>query len=410
MLMMNMKKLRRGLRRTLGTVLILVLIATNVIGQNGNKRTITGTVTDAESGETIIGANLWIKGTTVGTTTNFDGQYTIDSEMESDVLVVSFIGYKQLEKAIGNQTVIDFKLESDTESLDEVVVVGYGVQKKSNMTGSVTNIKADDLKTVTTPNIANMLQGKAAGVYVSANSGQPGAAPRIRIRGKSTLSGSVDPLWVVDGVIQSEAPDLNAQDIESTTVLKDASATALYGSRAANGVVLITTRGAKADQSSINVSVKTGVTQLSLGKFSMMNASEMTDYIKSFGNGYADLDWFTEEAQSIDTDWFEEGTKLGVVQDYGISFSGGNDKLTTYISGNVYDEDGAVKGYDYTRYSGRMNVDYKIRDYLTLHPKMSFTYKDITDNQQSVGEMFLNMPYDRQEMRMARLLILKMKV
>lgn len=393
--MMNMKKLRRGLRRTLGTVLILVLIATNVIGQNGNKRTITGTVTDAESGETIIGANLWIKGTTVGTTTNFDGQYTIDSEMESDVLVVSFIGYKQLEKAIGNQTVIDFKLESDTESLDEVVVVGYGVQKKSNMTGSVTNIKADDLKTVTTPNIANMLQGKAAGVYVSANSGQPGAAPRIRIRGKSTLSGSVDPLWVVDGVIQSEAPDLNAQDIESTTVLKDASATALYGSRAANGVVLITTRGAKADQSSINVSVKTGVTQLSLGKFSMMNASEMTDYIKSFGNGYADLDWFTEEAQSIDTDWFEEGTKLGVVQDYGISFSGGNDKLTTYISGNVYDEDGAVKGYDYTRYSGRMNVDYKIRDYLTLHPKMSFTYKDITDNQQSVGEMFLNMPYDR---------------
>ncbi|MDM8162031.1 TonB-dependent receptor [Labilibaculum sp. K2S] len=353
---------------------------------------VKGKILDS-SGLPLPGVNIIVEGTTNGTSTNFDGNYELKCAM-GDALVISFMGFKTQTITVASWTV-NCTLEDDTELLDELIVVGYGVQKKSNMTGSVTNIKADDLKTVTTPNIANMLQGKAAGVYVSANSGRPGAAPRIRIRGKSTLSGSVDPLWVVDGVIQAEAPDLNAQDIESTTILKDASATALYGSRAANGVVLVTTRSAQADQSKISISVKTGVSDLSLGNFSMMNAAEMTDYIKSFGNGYADLDWFTEDAQNVDTDWFDEGTKLGVVQDYGISFSGGNDKMKTYISGNVYDESGAVKGYDYTRYSGRMNVDYKIRDYLTLHPKMSFTYKDIQDKQQGVSEMFLNMPYDR---------------
>jgi TonB-linked SusC/RagA family outer membrane protein len=353
---------------------------------------VKGKILDS-SGLPLPGVNILVKGTTNGTSTDFEGNYELKCAMGND-LIISFMGFKSQTITVASWT-LNFTLEDDTELLDELIVVGYGVQKKSNMTGSVTNIKADDLKSVTTPNIANMLQGKAAGVYVSANSGRPGAAPRIRIRGKSTLSGSVSPLWVVDGVIQSEAPDLNAQDIESTTILKDASATALYGSRAANGVVLVTTRSAKAGESKISVSVKTGVSQLSTGEFSMMNASEMTDYIKSFGNGHADLDWFTEEAQAVDTDWFDEGTKLGVVQDYGISFSGGNDKMKTFISGNVYDESGAVKGYDYTRYAGRMNVDYKIKDYLTLHPKMSFTYKDISDKQQDVGEMFLNMPYDR---------------
>lgn len=394
MLMKNMKKTCKNLSRILSTALVLVLLTATAVAQSG-KRTITGVVTDLSSGETIIGANLWIKGTTVGTTTDFNGKYSIDSDKESDVIVVSFIGYQTQEIIVGNQSVIDFKLESDTESLEEVVVVGYGVQKKSNLTGSVTNVDAKDLKGITTPNIANLLQGKAAGVMVTQNSGQPGAAPVIRIRGKSTLSGSVDPLWVVDGVIQAEAPHLNPEDIESTSILKDASATALYGSRAANGVILVTTKSAKQGADVINISIKTGFTDLSLGNFSMMNAAEMTEYIQSFGNGYADLDWFTEENQAIDTDWFDEGTQLGIVQDYGISFSGGTDKIRAYISGNLYDETGAVKGYDYTRYTARMNVDYKVNDYLTLHPKMAFTYRDVTNKQQGVSEMFLNMPYDK---------------
>lgn len=355
---------------------------------------VTGLVVD-QKGVPLPGVSIVIKGTTTGITTDIDGKYSLEVPANDAVLVFSFVGMKSVEVPVAGESKINVTLQDNTLGLDEVVVVGYGVQKKSNLTGSVTNIESEDLKTITTPNVANLLQGKAAGVFVTQSSGKPGEAPVIRIRGKSTLSGSVDPLWVVDGVIQAEAPNLNPQDIESTSILKDASATALYGSRAANGVIIVTTKSAKAGTDVINISLKSGVTKLSLGNFKMMNADQMTNYIKSFGNGYADLDWFTEEAQQTDTDWYDEGTKLGVVQDYGISFSGGNDKVRSFVSGNIYDESGAVKGYDYTRYSARMNVDYKINEYLTLHPKMSFTYKDISDRQQGVSEMFLNMPYDK---------------
>jgi len=358
-------------------------------------KVIKGKIVDI-NGDPLPGAAIYLKeDNTVGTITDVEGRYELKIPATAQTIVFAFIGMTNEEVVFAGQENIDITLLSAFEEMDEVVVVGYGIQKKSNLTGSVANLDTEDLKTITSPNVGNLLQGKAAGVYVSQASGRPGAAPTIRIRGKSTLSGSVDPLWVVDGVIQAEAPQLNPEDIESTSILKDASATALYGSRAANGVILVTTKTAKQGTDNINVAVKTGVTQLSLGNFSVMNNTEMTNYIKSFGNGYADLDWFTEEAQTRNTDWFDEGTQLGVVQDYGISFSGGNEKLRTYISGNVYDETGAVKGYDYTRYTGRMNIDYDVKPWLTLHPKMSFAYRDIMDKQQGVSEMFLNMPYDR---------------
>ncbi len=354
---------------------------------------ITGTVINAK-GETLPGVSVVESDTNNGTITNIDGEFVIQVKSSESVLNFSFIGFKSQQVQIAGRSEVKITLHEETTGLDEVVVVGYGMQKKSNLTGSVTNLDAESLKGITSPNVSNMLQGKVAGVFVAQASGQPGSAPKIRIRGKSTLSGSVDPLWVVDGIIQAEAPQLNPEDIESTSILKDASATALYGSRAANGVILVTTHSAKKGTDRIDISAKTGITKLSLGNFGVMNNTEMTDYIKSFANGYADLDWFTKEAQARNTNWFNEGTKLGVVQDYGISFSGGNEKLRTYISGNIYDETGAVKGYDYTRYTGRMNIDYDIKPWLTLHPKLSFTYRDISDKQQDVGEMFLNMPYD----------------
>lgn len=370
------------------------LKAEPVQSQQQTTRTVRGVVTDGATGEVLPFVNVMVKGTTIGTSTMEDGSYQLEIPEGSNVLSASFIGYNTVEMPIEGE-VLNIALQGEEELIDEVVVVGYNVQKKSNLTGSVANLDTEDLKGITSPNISNMLQGKAAGVFVSQGSGRPGDAPKIRIRGKSTLSGSVDPLWVVDGIIQNEAPQLNPEDIESTTILKDASATALYGSRAANGVILLTTKTAKRGVDNINFSVKTGVTKLSLGNFSVMNNTEMTNYIKSFANGYAGLDWFTEEAQAVNTNWFDEGTQLGVVQDYGLSFSGGNDKMRTYISGNVYDETGAVKGYDYTRYTARMNIDYDIKPWLTLRPKMGFSYRDIMDKQQSLGEMFLNMPYDR---------------
>ncbi|MFV0553822.1 MAG: SusC/RagA family TonB-linked outer membrane protein, partial [Mangrovibacterium sp.] len=365
-----------------------------LLGSAYAQQSVSGKVVDTK-GQSMPGVTVLLKNTTNGLITDVDGKYSISNVPTDGVLVFTFVGMQPQEVAVGGRSEINVTMEEEATGLDEVVVVGYGVQKKSNLTGSVANLDAEALKGVTSPNVSNMLQGKVAGVSVMQGSGQPGSAPTIRIRGKSTLSGSVDPLWVVDGVIQAEAPQLNPADIESTSILKDASATALYGSRAANGVILVTTHSAKKGTDRIDVSAKTGVTKLSTGNFSVMNNVEMTDYIKSFANGYAEFDWFTKEAQARNTDWFEEGTKLGVVQDYGIAFSGGNDKLRTYISGNIYDESGAVKGYDYTRYSARMNIDYDIKPWLTLHPKMAFTYRDIMDKQQGVGEMFLNMPYDR---------------
>ncbi len=377
----------------------LVIITPTALGVASDiqqdDKVVKGKVVDV-NGDPLPGAAIYVKeDNTIGTITDFEGNYELKVPAGTQTLVYAFIGMTNEEVAFAGQTNIDITLMSAYEEVDEVVVVGYGIQKRSNLTGSVANLDTEDLKGITSPNVGNLLQGKAAGVFVSQGSGRPGDAPTIRIRGKSTLSGSVDPLWVVDGVIQVEAPQLNPEDIESTSILKDASATALYGSRAANGVILVTTKSAKSGNDEINLSVKTGVTKLSLGNFKMMNNTEMTSYIQSFGNGYSDLDWFTQEVQARNTDWFDEGTKLGVVQDYGLSFSGGNDKLRTYISGNVYDESGAVKGYDYTRYSGRMNIDYDIKPWLTLHPKLGFTYRDIMDKQQSVSEMFLNMPYDR---------------
>ncbi|MPQ47479.1 SusC/RagA family TonB-linked outer membrane protein [Marinifilum sp. N1E240] len=390
MLMTHVKKSCKGLRHILSAALVLVLFAATAVAQNGDKRTITGTVTDAKTGETIIGANLWIKGTTVGTTTNFDGNYTIESENESDVLAVSFIGYQTQEVIIAKQTTINFNLEADTESLDEVVVVAYGTQKKSNLTGSVASVKADKLKDVTTPRVENLLQGKASGVYVSTASGQPGSKAKIRIRGKGSLSSEVDPLWVVDGVVGADGSSISPNEIENISILKDASATALYGSRGANGVIIVTTKTAKKGREVLSVNANYGVNILSLGNFEVMNSQELYDYHKSW-NGKP---WFTEKLLETDTDWFDLGTQTGTVQNYNMSYSGTSGKVSTFIMGDYYNETGSVKGYEYDKYTMRVNLDYKVNDKLTLKTKLSGFVKKTDDQQHSVYAMYHYLPWD----------------
>lgn len=388
MLMKNMKKMCKRLSRVLSIALVLVLFAANAIAQNG--RTITGVVTDASSGETIIGANLWIKGTTVGTTTDFDGKYTIESENESDILVVSFIGYQTQEITVGNQTAIDFKLESDTESLEEVVVVAYGTQKKSNLTGSVASVKADKLKDVTTPRVENLLQGKASGVYVSTTSGQPGSKAKIRIRGKGSLNSEVDPLWVVDGVVGADGSAISPNEIENISILKDASATALYGSRGSNGVIIVTTKSAKKGREVLSVNANYGVNILTLGNFELMNTQELYDYHKSWNT----KPWFTERLLETDTDWFDVGTQTGKVQNYNVSFSGNNGKVSTFLLADYYNETGSVKGYEYDKYTMRANIDYKVNDKLTLKAKLSGYVKKSDSKQHSVYSLYHYMPWD----------------
>ncbi len=219
---------------------------TNLAVQQQDQK-LKGQVIDATTGEPVIGVNVLVKGTTNGTITDIDGKYELNAPAGA-ILQISFIGYKTVEIAAttSEQTI---KLHEDTETLDEVVVVGYGVQKKESLTGAMSTLKENRLKDVTTPTVENMLNGKVSGVYVAPGSGQPGSNGAVQIRGRATLSGSTSPLWVIDGVIVGEDPGvLNPSDIENMTILKDAASTAIYGSQGANGVIIVTTKMGKSEK------------------------------------------------------------------------------------------------------------------------------------------------------------------
>lgn len=252
---------------------------TNLAVQQQDQK-LKGQVIDATTGEPVIGVNVLVKGTTNGTITDIDGKYELNAPAGA-ILQISFIGYKTVEIAAttSEQTI---KLHEDTETLDEVVVVGYGVQKKESLTGAMSTLKENRLKDVTTPTVENMLNGKVSGVYVAPGSGQPGSNGAVQIRGRATLSGSTSPLWVIDGVIVGEDPGvLNPSDIENMTILKDAASTAIYGSQGANGVIIVTTKMGKSEKMKINASVKLGVSTMTNGKMEVMNGAELYDYYAS---------------------------------------------------------------------------------------------------------------------------------
>lgn len=356
---------------------------------------IGGKVVDAATGEPIIGANIIVKGKSIGTSTDVDGNFTLDVPANAQ-LTVSYIGYfgTEIKAVAGSKLVI--RIKEDRQTLGEVVVVGYGVQKKESLTGSMNVVNNTKLKDITTPNVSNMLSGKAPGVYVNSGSGQPGSDAAIVIRGKSTVNGSTDPLWVVDGVIVgSDAGALNPSDIESMSILKDAASTAIYGSQGANGVILITTKKGKAGKTNIDASIKMGVTQLNSGRFKVMDGAQLYDYYKSFSNQEKiSFARWNPELRDSNFNWWDNATHLGFAKDYNVSINGGTEKMRTYTSLGYYNEDGAVKGYDFTRYNFRFKVDYAANDWLTIHPQVSASRKDIIDKEHSVGAMYANMPWD----------------
>ena len=365
-----------------GILVILLLFSNLLYSQEAFPQiSVRGSIAD-NHGEALVGVSVVIKGTTTGTVTDRDGNFTLVVPSPNTVLQFSYIGYITQEVSVGNKREISVVLEEEVFGLDEIVAVGYGTMKKRDLTGSVSQVSGKELKNLPVRSVADALQGKTAGVMVTSTSGSPGSAPAVRIRGVGTVNNN-DPLYVVDGLPQSSIGWLNPNDIGSIEILKDASATAIYGSRAANGVILVTTaRGENTGdevQSSIDVDAYMGM-QDPVEVYNMMNASEFIDY-KNLAYTNAGLDPFytSEEKQQIlqfiksntgseeGTNWWKEiNNKHALVQNYNISLSGGMKDLSYRSSLSYMSQDGLINGSDYDRISWRTNFDHKVKEWLKL--------------------------------------------
>lgn len=311
---------------------------------------VTGVITD-EKGEPLIGATVVVKGTTIGAITNVDGSYTLSGVPSGDVvLIVSFIGYTPQEVSATGGTV-NVTLKEDIVGLDEVIVVGYGSVKKSDLTGSVSQVKAEDLAAYPSLGMMQALQGRASGVQIQANNGEPGASFNVRIRGATSINSSSSPLYVVDGFPGGVAPP--AEDIASIEVLKDASATAIYGSRGANGVILITTKRGSTGSAKIELNTSFSF-QNEINRLDLLNKDQFTDYVTEINPKALD-----GTIMGTGTDWQEEIFRTGQIQNHQISVSGGNDELKYYVSGGFYDQSGVIINSNYKRYSLTSNFDIK---------------------------------------------------
>lgn len=342
-----------------GTHIILTTEAIKDLHAQQQAKTVTGTVTDV-SGEPIIGANIRIKGTTTGTITDIDGNFSIEAKPQS-VIEVSYIGYLTQETVINNQKSIRFLLKEDTKTLDEVVVIGYGVQKKADLTGSVANINTEKLNTQSNANIGQALQGKIAGVDIVSQGGAPGSGIRIMVRGIGTLN-NASPLYIVDGMYMNSIDHINPNDIASIDVLKDASSAAIYGSRAANGVIIVTTKEGSNTEGKpiIDLSVNLGISTAS--KFlDMLDAkgwAEVTTIARQ-AIGKPALDMATDLANKPDNDWQDIMFRPALMQNYNLAVKGGG-KYSTYYTGlGYFNQDGIVKGTNYQRYNIQSKNDYK---------------------------------------------------
>ena len=334
------------------------------------KKKVTGTVSD-ENGEPIIGANVVEKGTTNGTITDMDGRFTLDVT-EGTTLQISYIGYKEREIKAGNRPTLSVVLAEDTENLDEVVVIGYGTVKKRDLTGAVSSVKSDALMELPTNNISQALQGRVPGVQIQQNSGEPGGNMQIRIRGANSISGDNEPLWIING-FPGDQTMLNSSDIESIEVLKDASATAIYGSRGANGVILVTTKQAREGRVSVDYEGSYSV-QTVRKRLDLMNATEYADYYNTFWKNTQGENYFTDsEIASFGegTDWQDLIFQPAEVQDHSLTVSGGSDKTQFSVGTSYFNQEGLIKKNKYQRIVVRASLNHNLND------KFSISYNSI---------------------------------
>lgn len=342
---------------------------TNTDGDAG--KTIKGVIND-EQGETIIGASVIIKGEDTGTTSDMDGRFTLEAP-EGAILVISYIGYHTQEVKVRKRSLLRVVLKEDNQLLDEVVVVGYGTVKKSDLTGAVSGVSNRQYKNQPVQRVENILQGRTPGVEVTATSGMPGASMKVRVRGTTSINKSSDPLYVIDGIISSSGLDgINPSDIQSMEILKDASSTAIYGSRGSNGVILITTKQGSEGKAQVTFDASIGLSTVRK-QYDLLNAYEyataLNDIRGSSTISAEDLEAYKNGTKGIN--WTDLLTRTSITQDYRLAISGGNEKVKYLISGNVLDQEAITIMSDYKRYGIRANIDSEVKPWLTISAKLN---------------------------------------
>ncbi len=374
--------------------LLLLSMSAELIAQT---KTITGIVTDANN-EPIIGATVAVKGSAIGTVTDLNGNYAIKAAPE-DVLVFSFVGMIPQESMVGDQTEINVSLDEDLMELDEIVVVGYGTQRKSDLTGSISVVDADEMARSNFNTIDKALQGRASGVYVSQTSGKPGAGASIKIRGIGSINENAEPLIVIDGMPTADEnilTTLNPNDVESMQVLKDASATAIYGARGANGVIIITTKRGSASDPKLSFNAFWGISQITK-TYDVMNAEQYVDFYEA---AYADVPvlnnngtvntrnyYYTVYSDSArlsndnfnNTDWQDALTQTGIIQNYNLSTSGGSDKARFFLSGGYAKEEGIMVNTGMERFNFRANSEFDVAEWLSIGENLTYSHRIITE-------------------------------
>jgi TonB-linked SusC/RagA family outer membrane protein len=399
------------LKKQLFSLVLCVALAFQALAQD---RIVTGKVTSSEDGSELPGATVSVKGSNTTTITNNDGEYLI-SVSGSKILVFSFVGFVKNEVSTGNKSRVDVALESDSQLLNEMVVIGYGVQQKSKLTSSIVSVAGKDLANLVTPSFDQQLAGRAAGVQVSVGSGIIGQAPRIRIRGTNSITSGGSPLYVVDGVpaldgnqAGANVPsnplgDINPSDIESIEILKDGAATAIYGSRATNGVILITTKKGKKNQPMrVNLDMQYGVTN-PVNRFDLLNANQFVEIanekVKNAGGTTSPA---VLDPNGTNTDWQDVILRQGIAQNYNVSFSGGLEKTNYYFSLGYNKQEGAVVSNGQTRYNFTSNIDHSFSKYVLVGTKMQVARTEntglnsgsnaLSGNLTGAARMFPNVP------------------
>lgn len=358
---------------------------------------ITGKVTD-DSGLPLPGVSVVLKGSTSGTTTNTAGEYSLTTPGTTGTLVFSYVGFLSVEEAINGRSTINVKMATDTKSLSEVIVVGYGSQTKKEITGAVQTVSAAEIKDIPVSQISQKLQGRLAGVQINQTTGKPGQGMNIRIRGQLSVSGGSSPLYVIDGFpISGDISNINPDEVEDITILKDAASTSLYGSRAANGVVLITTKKGKSGQTNVSFNTYVGTQEVPVrGRIKMLDAEEFAQFKKEYyeDQGSPVPVEFQNPSQykGKNNDWYGALLRKAPIQSYNLTITSNKEKLRTALVAGVFNQQGVVINNEYKRYSLRMNMDYdvsdKVRIGFNVAPSYVFDNTPRTDGDRGTGILF----------------------